>query len=202
MPTRRGWNAAGVKRIGIFGGTFDPVHMGHLMVAQAAMEELGLDRIFFIPAAQSPFKPGQEPAPAALRVRMLRLALAAQSRYEVDVREVERGGISYTVDTARHYADRYPDAERYYLIGADHVELLPSWREADELAGLVRFGVVARPGEAVADAPAPFEVRVLRGHPVGISSSQIRSRVRAGRPIALFTGDAVADVIQNYRLYL
>src|SRR5512142_2936395 len=97
-----------MQRLGLYGGSFDPVHLGHLLVAQAAREELRLDRLFFIPAAQSPFKPEQRPAPAEARLRLLRLALAGQSWCEVDVQEIGRGGTSYTVDTVSAYARAYP----------------------------------------------------------------------------------------------
>ncbi|MBM3841553.1 MAG: nicotinate-nicotinamide nucleotide adenylyltransferase [Verrucomicrobia bacterium] len=90
-------------KLGLYGGSFDPVHLGHLLVAQAAGEEFGLDRLCFIPAAQSPFKPGNEPAPAKARLQMLRLALTGMPRYEVDAQETLRGGVSYTIDTVRDY---------------------------------------------------------------------------------------------------
>src|SRR5579862_307336 len=128
-----------MKKIGLFGGSFDPVHLGHLLVARAACEEAGLDRLFFIPAAQSPFKPGVSTAPAAERLRLLRLALAGQCKYEIDEQEIKRGGVSYTIDTVRDYARRFPGAELFYLIGADHVPALAKWREAAELARLVEF---------------------------------------------------------------
>src|SRR5208283_1693819 len=101
--------------IGLFGGSFDPVHLGHLLVAQVAMEELGLDRLFFIPAAQSPFKPDSRPAPASARLQLLRLALAGRTNCEIDEQEIRRGGISYTVDTLRDYAKKFPGAQMYYL---------------------------------------------------------------------------------------
>src|SRR4051812_2408233 len=94
-------------KIGVFGGSFNPVHLGHLLVAQAAMEELGLDRLFFVPAAQSPFKDHAVPGP--IRAQMLRLALAGKTHYEVDEQEIRRGGVSYTVETLRDYARRFPD---------------------------------------------------------------------------------------------
>src|SRR5208337_694760 len=102
-------------KLGIFGGSFDPVHLGHLLVAQAAMEELELDRLFFIPAAQSPFKPGSEPAPAAARLQLLRLALAGRTNCEVDDQEIRRGGISYTIETLRDFLKRFPQAQLFYL---------------------------------------------------------------------------------------
>jgi nicotinate-nucleotide adenylyltransferase len=101
------------RKIGLYGGSFDPVHLGHLLVAQAACEEAGLDRLFFIPAAQSPFKPDRSPAPAKERVRLLRLALAGKTNYEIDEQEITRGGVSYTIDTVRNYARRFPDAELF-----------------------------------------------------------------------------------------
>src|SRR5271169_4834636 len=98
-------------KLGIYGGSFDPVHFGHLLVAQAAVEELGLDRLFFIPAAQSPFKPDSKPAPAAVRLQLLRLALAGRTNCEIDEQEIRRGGVSYTFETMRDYAKRFPQAE-------------------------------------------------------------------------------------------
>src|SRR5512140_1257104 len=98
--------SASMQRIGLFGGSFDPVHLGHLLVAQAAREELALDRLFFIPAAQSPFKPDARPSLAPVRLRLLRLALAGQTSCEVDEQEINRGGVSYTIDTVRDYARR------------------------------------------------------------------------------------------------
>ena len=191
-----------MKRIGLFGGSFDPVHIGHLLVAQAACEELNLDRLFFIPAAQSPFKPVTAPASAAVRLRMLRLALAAHANYEIDTQEISRGGVSYSIDTVRDYAARHPDAQLYYLIGADHVPTLPKWRDADELARLVQFVVIPRPGEKPAAAPAPFRVQVLGGWPVQVSSSQIRRRVREQQEIAHLVPPAVSDVVRECLLYV
>ena len=191
-----------MERIGLFGGSFDPVHLGHLLVAQAAREELGLARLFFIPAAQSPFKPNRRPSPARERVRLLRLALAGQSWCEIDEQEIRRGGVSYTVDTVRDYVRRFPGVRPFYLIGADHVPQLPQWRAAEELAQLAEFVVIPRPGQAEAPFPVPFRGRPLAGFPLGVSSSQIRSRVKAGLPIAHLVPCQVAEAIRNYGLYL
>ena len=191
-----------MQRLGLFGGSFDPVHLGHLLVALAAREELQISRLFLIPAAQSPFKPSTVPTPAEHRLRLLRLALAGHSDCEIDDQEIRRGGVSFTIDTVRGYARRFAGARLFYLIGADHVPQLPKWRDADELAGLVEFVVIPRPGQAAAPLPAPFRGRALAGFPLGVSSSQIRERVRADLPIDLLTGPAVAEAIRNYRLYL
>lgn len=190
------------RRVGLFGGSFNPVHVAHLVVADAAFEELELDRLFFIPAAQSPFKQGIALAPASLRLRMLRLALAGQSHAEVDDQEIRRGGVSYAIDTVRDYARRHPMAELFYLIGADHVPQLSKWRDASALAGLVQFAVIPRPDEPPVAAPAIFRVHRLRGMPIGVSASQIRGRVAAGLSIRWVVPPGVDEVIRQHRLYL
>lgn len=191
-----------LRRLGLFGGSFDPVHLGHLLVAQAAREELGLDRIYFIPAARSPFKPENAPAPAERRLQLLRLALAGRPDCVIDEQEIARGGVSYSIDTVRAVAKRHPGADLFFLIGADHVPSLPQWREAEALARLVEFVVIPRPGQTSGAPPSGFRCRQLRGFPLGVSSSQIRERVRAGLPVDLLVGAAVAEAIRNYRLYL
>jgi nicotinate-nucleotide adenylyltransferase len=189
-------------KLALFGGSFDPVHNGHLLVAQAAREELELSRLFFIPAAQSPFKPDRRSAAANERLRLLRLALAGKTWCELDEQEIRRGGVSYTIDTVRDYHRRFPQSQIYYLIGADHVVTLPQWREASELAKLVEFLVIPRPGQAEAPIPAPFRGRMLHGFPLGVSSSQIRARVKDGQPIDHLVPAAVAEAIRNNHLYL
>jgi len=190
------------QRVGLFGGSFDPVHCGHLLVAQAACEELALSRLFFIPAAQSPFKPQEVPAPAEQRLRLLRLGLAGQTLYEIDEQELERGGLSFTIDTVRDYGRRFPQAQLCYLIGADHVATLPAWREAEELARLVELVVIPRPGQPSTPLPPPFRGRELTGFPLGVSSSQIRSRIKRGLSIQGLVPDAVAEAMRNSKLYL
>jgi nicotinate-nucleotide adenylyltransferase len=191
-----------MKSIGLFGGSFDPVHIGHLLMAQAAREELNLSRIFFIPAAHSPFKPERAPTRAEERLRLLRLALAGKDWCEIDEQELKRGGVSYTVDTLRDYSGRFSGMKLFYLIGADHVWQLPKWREAEELARLAEFVVVPRPGQATVAFPAPFRGRTLAGFPVSVSSSQIRARVKSGLPIDELTPAAVVEAIHNNGLYL
>ena len=190
-----------MERIGLFGGSFDPVTLGHLLVAQAALEELRLARLFFIPAARSPFKPARPPAPDNQRAALLRLALAGQTHCEVDEQELKRQGTSYTIETVRDYARRFPGAELFYLIGADNVAKLPEWREATELARLATFVAIPRPGEPTPAFPAPFCGQVLNGFPFGVSSSQIRARVQAGLPISNLVPPAVAEAIRNLGLY-
>jgi nicotinate-nucleotide adenylyltransferase len=189
-------------KLGLFGGSFDPVHLGHLLVAQAAMEELALGRLFFIPAAQSPFKPESKPAPASIRLQLLRLALAGKTNCEIDEQEIRRGGISYTIETLRDYVQRFPHTELFYLIGADNAAKLNEWRAANELAELAEFVAIPRPGGPAANFPPPFRGRTLKGFPLGVSSSEIRARVKAGLPIDPFVPPPVAEAIHRGRLYL
>jgi nicotinate-nucleotide adenylyltransferase len=190
-----------MQQIGLFGGSFDPVHLGHLLIAQAAIEELGLDRLFFIPAAQSPFKPENEPAAASSRLQLLRLALAGNTNCEIDEQEIRRGGISYTIETLRDYARRFPKAELFYLIGADNAAKLQEWHEANELARLAQFVVIPRPGQAPVNFPPPFRGRMLKGFLFDVSSSQIRTRVMADLPIDHLVPPFVAEAIRNEKLY-
>jgi len=188
-------------KLGIYGGSFDPVHLGHLLVAQAAIEELGLDRLFFIPAAHSPFKPANQHTSAALRLKFLRLALAGKPNCEVDDQEIRRAGISYTVDTLRDYACKYPGAELFCLIGADNAAKLNEWREPETLAKLAEFVAVPRPGGAEPVFPSPFRGRILKGFPFGLSSSEIRDRVKAGLAIDHLVPVAVAGAVQEAGIY-
>ena len=192
---------SGQQSIGIFGGTFDPVHNGHVMVAQTALEELALDRLLIVPAAQSPFKPGETSAPAAARVKLLRLAFGDLPGCELDLQEVERAGVSYSIDTVLAVAKRFPEAQLFYLIGADHAAALPQWREAAALAELVTFVVVPRPGEAVPVVPAPFRGQVLAGQPTDISARTLRAKLAAGEPIEDWVPPAVAEALKTMHLY-
>ena len=148
-------------------------------------------------------------------MRLLRLALVGKTWCEIDEQEIKRGGVSYTIDTVRTYARRFPQAELFYLIGADHVSQLPKWREADELARLIQFVVIPRPGDCVAAStgpapgpaqklalPSPFRGQRLIGFPLGVSSSQLRERIKAGLSIEHLTPPAVAEAIRNNQLYL
>ena len=192
----------------LFGGSFDPVHNGHLLVALAAREELPAERVIRIPAWQSPFKPERKPASAANRNAMLRLALAGKPWCEIDDLEIQRGGVSYTVDTLRSFARKYPGDKLLYLVGADNVPQLDQWREAGELARLAEFIAVPRfdglTSVAAEHPPAPpgFSVRYLRGFPNAISSTTIRARVAQGLAVNDLVPLGVEQYILNNRLYL
>lgn len=190
-----------IQSIGIFGGSFDPVHNGHVLVAKAALEELSLDRLFIVPAARSPFKPEQQPAAAEVRLRLLRLAFAGENRCELDTQELDRDGVSYSVDTLSNYAARFSKAELHYLIGADHVPTLPQWREAKRLAKLAKFVVVPRPGRPIAELPEPFRGQALQGWPFEVSSSTIRQRLALGQAIEGLVPPRVAEALGQANPY-
>lgn len=190
-----------MERIGLFGGSFNPVTYGHLHLARAAGEALALDCLYFIPAAQSPFKLHLCPAPASLRLRLLRLALAGWSRCRVADMEVRRGGISYTVDTVAEFRQRHPGAELFWILGADQAATLPQWYQAEKLAQWVEFAICPRPGQTLPPLSPPFRGRVLEAAPMGVSSSLVRQRAAAGLPLDGLTPPAVAEVLLNEKVY-
>ena len=175
---------------------------GICWLARAAREELGLDKVCFIPAAQSPFKPGTSPAPAPERLRLLRLALAGETGCEIDDLEIRRGGVSYTVDTLRHYAEKFPGAELFYLIGADQTAQLPQWREAGELARLAQFVVAPRRAKARRRCPRRFADGPCAGFRWRCRPPRSGRGSRRGCRSRGLTPAAVAEAIANNRLYL
>ena len=189
------------QSIAVFGGSFDPVHNGHVMIAQSALAELELDRLIVMPAAQSPFKPGQKLAPAEARMEWLRLAFAGEPKVEISSWELDRGGVSYSIETLRTLAAAHPNAEMFYLIGADHVATLTEWREAEALAEAATFVVVPRPGAPEEAFPKPFRGRYLKGDPLAISASEIRQRLRAGRSVVDFVPPPVAQMLNSMQIY-
>lgn len=199
------------ERIGIFGGSFNPVHLGHLVVAQDALEHMGLHRIVFLPAAQPPHK--AEPlAPASDRLEMLRLAVMDDPRFEVSSDEIDRGGVSYTVDTLRRFRERHPDAALYFLIGGDSLLELHTWREIQTILQLAEIVTVGRPGVPLdkinpetVRLPDPWPERlggnIVRGHRVEISSTDIRGRCARGRSIRYLVPLAVERYIAAHQVY-
>jgi nicotinate-nucleotide adenylyltransferase len=186
-------------RLGLLGGSFDPPHVGHLLVAHDAAERLALDRLIFIPAAVQPLKAGQASATPAQRLEMVRRLVAGEGRFGVDPTEIERGGLSFTVDTLAAYAERYPDAERFFLVGADVLGAFGRWREPERILRLATVAVMERAGdEPPTLSPGMLPVETRR---VDVSSTEIRARVRAGRSIRGFVPDAVASFIATEGLY-
>ena len=180
---------------GILGGSFDPIHHGHLILARAALEELGLDRILFIPANRSPHKTDTKPATAHDRLAMVQLAIEGQPGFEASDLELHRPPPSYTVETLRELCARHPDNQFTLLIGADNVARFDTWHKPDEIRRLARLAVLDR-----AKHDTPHEWPVVR-RLVDISSTDIRGRVAAGRSIRYLTPDAVCDYIASEGLY-
>ena len=189
-----------VRSIGLLGGSFDPVHHGHLIAGRIAAEALGLDELRFVPAREQPFKQGRHGAPAADRAAMLDLAVAVAPGFAVERVELDRPGPSYTVDTLRALRGRDPGAALTLLLGADAAAELDAWHRAEELPGLARIVVFGRPG---APMPAtPLITGTVEVPAIEISATEIRARVRAGQPIRYWVPDAVAEYIARHRLYL
>ncbi len=185
-------------RIGVFGGTFDPPHLGHWLAAVDAAEALSLDRVAWIPAAQQPLKAHVTSAEATHRLAMTRLAVEGDARFVADALELERGGTSFMVDTLRAYRTRQPDAALFLLLGADAAVLLPKWREPETIRSLAQIVVLTRGGE---DMVLPDGARSLSTRRVDVSATEIRARVAAGRSVRGFVTDAVAAYIAAHGLY-
>lgn len=197
------------RRLGLLGGTFDPVHLGHLIACEAARTSLGLDAVLFVPAGDPPHKSGAPISPARQRLAMLALALAGNPAFAVSRVDVDRPGPHFTVDLLRLVAEEYgPATELYFIVGADSLVDLPTWRQPERIVQLARLAVVGRPGyepdladlerrvPGVADS-----LRFVDAPPVDISATDLRRRVAAGRSIRYQVPDAVADYVQTHGLY-
>jgi nicotinate-nucleotide adenylyltransferase len=189
-------------RLGIFGGTFDPPHLGHLLVAIDAVEALALDRLIFVPAARQPLKADMVTAPAAARLAMVQRRVGDDPRFGVDSVEIDRDGLSFTIDTLRAFAARAPEAERFFLLGADAWRTFPRWREPSEIMRLATVVVLTRGGEPIGPAASGLRApRVLPARRIDVSSTEIRSRVRAGLSLRGFVSEAVREYIEENGLY-
>lgn len=186
--------------IGLFGGSFDPIHHGHLLVAQAVCEALDLTELRFVPARESPFKQGRHRTEAETRARMVALAIAGEPRFRLERAELDRPGPSYTIDTLCQLHQREPGQRWALLLGADSARDLPLWREAAALHQLADLVVFARAGTAAPELPWP--VRTVTVPAIEISATQIRRRAAAGQSLRYWVPTPVAEVIQQERLYL
>jgi nicotinate-nucleotide adenylyltransferase len=183
-------------RLGIFGGTFDPPHLGHLLVAIDAYEALALDRLVFVPTGRQPLKADIETAPAAARLAMTHRLIGDDPRFAVSSIEIDRDGLSFTVDTLKAFADESPQSERYFLLGADAWRSFPRWRAPDEIMRLATVVVLTRGEEPPKNAP-----RVVPVRRIDVSSTEIRSRVRTGVSLRGFVPEAVREYIEENGLY-
>lgn len=190
-------------KIGFLGGSFDPVHFGHLIAAQDVLEQYRLDRLFLVPAAQAPLKPQDVQSSPEERLAMLRSAVEWDHRLEISDHELCKGGISYTIDSVRHFRREFPDDQLYWIIGGDQLPLLHKWKEISELVKMVEFIFLERPRHPSKphEEISGLVLHRCDGHLIEISSSELRQRVRAGLSLNYFCPQKVIAYIEAHRLY-
>lgn len=213
------------EKIGLFGGTFDPIHLGHLRAAEEIREILGLDRVSFIPSAIPPHKAGRV-TPPAHRLEMLRLAVGPNPRFDVEDYEIERNTTSYTIETLRHLTSVRPGAEFYFIVGTELFSSIDAWKNYEELFTLSNFAVMTRPGYPGEDEPAlPLALKPIFSYHnkedkvisyinkhskliaftrflgLEISSTEIRNYINGGMSVRYLVPDAVSEYISSHNLY-
>jgi nicotinate-nucleotide adenylyltransferase len=184
-----------LRKLGLFGGSFDPIHHGHLILAREALESLGLDRVIFIPSGISPHKLARPPAPAGLRCQMVEAAVRDEPGLDWDDCEIRREGPSFAIDTVREMAARYPGAGLYFFIGEDNLASLHTWKDIAALRTLVTFVILSR-GLGTPDPGGPVISR-----PIEISSTGIRNRIASGQSVRYLLPDSACEMISQHRLY-
>lgn len=187
------------RQVGLFGGTFNPVHTGHLVMADQVGRQLGLDRVDFMPDANPPHVDKKTAIDAKYRVEMLAAAIKSNPLFDLELCEIRRGGVSYTYDTMVALTKEHPGTDYYFIIGADMVNYLPKWHRIDELMKLVRFVGVKRPGYV---PESQYPILWVDAPLLDITSTAIRDRVRHGESIRYLVPDAVAAYIEKEHLYL
>jgi nicotinate-nucleotide adenylyltransferase len=190
--------------IGLMGGTFDPIHLAHLIIAEEALEAFGLDRVIFIPSAGPPHKPGRRVSPIEDRLEMVRLAVAGDPRLEVTDLEARRPVPSYTIETVRELRREYGEHEKlYFIMGADSLTQFFTWKDPEALLSACEFVVVPRPGVGMQEADERIRTKalILDAPMLDISSSDIRERVRRGRSIRYLVPPEISAYIAEKKLY-
>lgn len=203
MPAFGALTTLRAVKIGFLGGSFDPVHFGHLMAAQDAYEQFHLDRLVLVPAAQAPLKPNDVQSSAEDRLEMLRVATEWDKRFEISDFELREGGVSYTIDSARHFRALYPNDQLYWIIGGDQLPQLHLWKSITELAQLVEFIFLERPGFPAKPQTAIPGLRLHRcdGHLLAISSTELRERTRKNLSLDYFVPHKAIVYIKERCLY-
>lgn len=190
-------------RVGIMGGTFDPIHHGHLVAASEVAELFALDEVIFVPTGAPWQKEDRDVSPAEHRYLMTVIATASNPRFWVSRVDIDRPGPTYTVDTIRDIGALHPGADLYFITGADALAQILSWKDASEALKLAHFVGVTRPGYELSDAHLPTDAVELVDVPaMAISSSAVRERVRGGHPVWYLVPDGVVQYIAKHRLYL
>lgn len=189
-------------RIGVMGGTFDPIHHGHLVAASEAMNAFDLEQVLFVPAGVQPFKQDRQVAPAEHRYLMTVIATASNNRFNVSRVDIDREGPSYTYQTLRALNQEMPETDLFFITGADAMAEILSWKNSEELFELAHFVGVTRPGHDLADQGLPHEsVSLLEVPAMAISSTDIRDRARHNKPIWYLVPDGVVQYIGKHGLY-
>jgi nicotinate-nucleotide adenylyltransferase len=191
-----------MRRVGIMGGTFDPIHHGHLVAASEVESLFDLDEVIFVPTGEPWQKSSRRVSPAEHRYLMTVIATASNPRFWVSRVDIDREGPTYTIDTIRDIAEQRPGAELFFITGADALSQILSWKDAEEALELARFVGVTRPGYELSDAHLPIDSVTLLDVPaMAISSSGCRERVADGRPVWYLVPDGVVQYINKHNLY-
>lgn len=190
------------RRVGVMGGTFDPIHNGHLVAASEVAAQFELDEVVFVPTGAPSFKQHQDVSPAEHRYLMTVIATASNPRFTTSRVDIDRAGLTYTVDTLRDLRHQRPDDDFFFITGADAIEQIATWKNADELWSMAHFVAVTRPGHVLSvDALPSAVVSVLEIPALAISSSDCRARAKAGNPVWYLVPDGVVQYITKYGLY-
>ena len=191
-------------RIGIFGGTFNPPHVGHLIVAEHVRERLDLDKVIFVPSATSPHKQHLESLSAHHRAAMLRCAIEGNRYFEISELEIQRGGVSFTIDTLTALKDIFKRDELYLLIGKDNLAEFHTWKKPERILELARVVVMSRPGmtSSLSDIGSGAGLQECTVPEIGISSTEVRTRIKEGQSVRYLVTEAVEAYIHTHQLYL
>ena len=187
-------------KIGILGGTFNPIHIGHLILAEEAREKLGLDRIIFVPAYLPPHKDNSDIAPAGMRLTMVRLSISGNKYFCVSSTEIKRDGRSFTIDTIKEFKKIYPQDELYFIIGSDLLKYLDEWKDLNEIIKMVKFIAATRPGYPLERLPSYISTLAIRA--VDVSGFEIRRCVKENMSFRYLVPEAVHRYILKKKLYM
>lgn len=186
-------------KIGILGGTFNPIHLGHLIMAEEVADKLNLDKVIFVPTYMPPHKENSDIAPAVDRLKMVKLAIKNNKRFSVSDIEIRRKGLSYTIDTIREFKKLYPEDELYFIIGSDLIKYLDSWKDLEEILKLIKFIVATRPGYPLDKIPQHISTINIRA--IDISAYQIREAIKNNQSFRYLVPDEVYYYINKKGLY-
>ncbi|MFH1198955.1 MAG: nicotinate-nucleotide adenylyltransferase [Candidatus Omnitrophota bacterium] len=187
-------------KIGVLGGTFNPIHIGHLILAEEVREKLGLDKIIFVPACRPPHKDGSDIIDAANRFEMIKTAIAKNNHFAVSDIETKRNGRSYTIDTLREFKKVYPQDELYFIIGSDLLKYLDDWKDLNEIIKMVKFIAATRPGYPLEKIPSYISTIPIRA--VDVSGFEIRQAIKEGKSFRYLVPESVFNYISKNKLYI